>query len=302
MYVLKNITKKFDRQTVVENISFTVTPGEILGLLAPVAAGKTTIIRLAVTIFRAEQGEIIYNQKIVKNLSNKVFGYIPQLRGVYQRAKVIKYLVYSGILNQLTRAQARDAAQRYLRQYDLAELADKRIGDLNFELQERLLIIGSLLHEPEMLIVDEPFVGFSSRNESMLQTILMEFKQNNKMVILATRWLDRAENLCDRVCFLNDGKLILNMTVAEIRAQVKDNIFYLETTDDLSFLKLVKEIQLKAEDKDRYKISIKDKSFDVRKLIYVLNKKIKIIKFEQYQPGLLYIYTRLVKNLQRSKK
>ncbi len=302
MLELRNVTKIFDHRSVVENISFFVTPGEILGLLAPSTAGKTTIIRLALTIVRADQGEIIYDNKTVKKLTAKNFGYLPQIRGVYQRAKVIKYLIYIGVLNQLRKSQAHEAAFRYLNKYDLIDQADRRMGELSSDQQERILIIGSILHEPDILVVDEPFAGFSPMNESLIKSLLLEFKQKNKLILLATRYLDKAESICDRVCLLSDGKLILNMTLSEIRSKVKDNIYYLETSDDLSFLKPMKEVQIKAEDTNQYKISIKDKSFDARQLIAILNKNFNIIKFGKFQPGLMYIYTRLVKNLQRSKK
>ena len=302
MLELRNISKVLDHQAVVQNISFSVIPGEILGILAPSAEGKTAIIRLAVTVYRADQGEIIYINKKVNKLAGKIFGYIPQIRGVYQRARVINYLLYQGALNQLRSSQAREAALRYLDKYELADQVNRRMGELNSEQQEKILIMGAILHEPDILVVDEPFAGFSGQNESLVRSLLTEFKQKNKLVLLATRFLDIAENICDRVCLLNAGKLILNMTLPEIRTKVKDNIYYLETADDLAFLKAVKEVQFKAENQGHYKITIKDKSFDARKLLAVLNKNIEVIKFERFRPGLIYIYPRLVKNLQRSKK
>jgi ABC-2 type transport system ATP-binding protein len=302
MLEFRNVSKVFDHQPVVNDVSFGLTPGEILGVLAPTAEGKTTIIRLAVTVCRADQGEIIFNNKTVKKLAAKNFGYIPQIRGVYRRARVINYLLYQGILNQLRRAQAHEAVLHCLDKYGLSDQADKRLGELNPDLREKIMIIGAILHEPDILVVDEPFAGFAAQNESLVRTLLIEFKQKNKLVLLATRSLDKAENICDRVCLLSAGKVILNMTMPEIRTKVRDNIYYLETSDDLTFLKALKEVQFKAEDQSHYKITIKDKTFDGRKLLAALNKNIKIIKFERFRPGLMYIYPRLVKNLQKAKK
>jgi ABC-2 type transport system ATP-binding protein len=302
MLELRNVTKIFNHQPVLQAVSFLITPGEILGVLAPSAEGKTTIIRLAVTVCRADQGEIIYQDKKVKKLAGKYFGYIPQIRGVYQRARVINYLLYQGALNQMRQSQAHQAALHCLDKYGLVDQANSRMGELSPEQQERILIMGAVLHEPDMLVVDEPFTGFSAQNESLVRSLLIEFKQKNKLVLLATRSLDKAESICDRVCLLNAGKLILNMTIPEIRTKVRDNIYFLETTDDLAFLKAIKEVQFKAENHGHYKITIKDKSFDGRKLLAVLNKNIKVIKFEIFRPGLMYIYPRLVKSLQRSKK
>ncbi len=302
MLELRNVSKVLDHQALVQNISLAVTAGEILGLSAPSAEGKTTIIRLAVTVYRADQGEIIYNNKKVKKLAGKNFGYIPQIRGIYRRARVINYLLYQGALNQLRGSQARETALRCLDKYELADQVNRRMGELSSEQQEKILIMGAILHEPDILVVDEPFAGFSRQNESLVRSLLIEFKQKNKLVLLATRSLDKAEDICDRVCLLSAGKLILNMTLPEIRLKVRDNIYYLETPDDLAFLKAIKEVQFKAEEQGHYKITIKDKSFDARKLLAVLNKNIEVIKFERFRPGLIYIYPRLVKNLQRSKK
>jgi ABC-2 type transport system ATP-binding protein len=215
---------------------------------------------------------------------------------------VIKYLLYQGILNQLHRKEALDAVWRYLDQYGLASQSNKRLHELSPEQQEKILIIGAILHDPDIIAVDEPFSGFVQTNVSFIESLLGEFKKRNKTVLLATRQLDQAENICDRVCLLNEGKLILNMGMPEIRNRVKENVYYLETADDLSFLKQMKEVQLRTEEYNKYKISIKDRSFDARKLLTILNKNIKIIKFGKFQPGLIYIYARLVKNLQRSKK
>jgi ABC-2 type transport system ATP-binding protein len=302
MLELKNVTKFLNHQPVVEDISFTVTAGEVLGLLAPVAAGKTTIVRLLLTVLRPDRGEIMYNSKRIKNLAGGIFGYIPQLRGISPRARVIKYLVYSGVLNQLSKTQAYNEAIDCLHKYELVQLAEVRLGELSTEIQEKILIVSTILHRPDILVVDEPFAGFAESNEDLIENLLSEFRQNNKLVILASRDLDRAENICNRVCFLHKGKLILNLTVPEIRTQVKDNVFYLETEGDISFIKQVKEIQIKTENKNLYKISLREKSFDVHKLISLLNKNIDIIKFEQFRPGLMYIYTQLVKSLQRSVK
>ena len=302
MLELKNVTKISNHYPQVENVSLSVREGEIFGLLAPDAAGKTTILRLLLTVLQPDQGEIIYGDKKIKKLVPRFFGYIPQMRGIYPRAKVITYLVYNGVLNQLSKSSAYHAAIDMLHQFELFPLAEFRLEDLNTEFQEKILIIATILHQPSIWIIDEPYSGFSPANESLIESLVAQFKYDNKFIIIASRNLDRAEKICERVCLLDKGHLILNLTLPEIKTQIKDNIFYLETADDISALKQIKEIQIKQEIKNQYKITLRDKSFDAYKLISALNKNIRIIKFEQFRPGLAYIYTQLVKNMQRSKK
>ena len=137
--------------------------------------------------------------------------------------------------------------------------------------------------------------------ETLFEKVIRQYKEKNKYVIIASRHLENAENICDRVCFLDRGRLVLNTSIQEIRARTKDNVFRLECDGDISFLKLIKEVQIKEEKKNMYKVTIKDKSFDRGKLITVLNKNIRIIKFEQYRPDLNDIYSGLIKTIQRRK-
>ena len=299
MFEFQAITKNFNRQTVVENISFQVSPGDVLGVLAPGVAGKTTVMRLAANVLKADQGEIIYQGKRLKKVPGKIFGYIPQTRGIYQRARVIKYLIYAGLLNQLSKNQAKKEALNHLDFYQLSHLVEKRIGDLDAEIQQKIQLIASILHDPEILMIDEPFTGFCLTNLELIETWIRQFKEKNKLVILASRHLKKAENFCDRICFLNQGRLILNTSMLEIRARIKDNVFRLECEEDISFLKLIKEVLIKEEARNIYKITLRDKSFDAHKLVSVLNKNIKITRFEQYRPDLNDIYIGLIKTIQR---
>jgi ABC-2 type transport system ATP-binding protein len=301
MFEFQSLTKIFNRQTGIENISFQVHPGEILGLLAPEMAGKTILMRLAAKIIRPDQGEIFYQDLRIKKVSSKVLGYIPQVRGIYPRAKVARYLVYIGRLNQLSKKQSINVTMHQLDSHRLSHLAEKRIGDLEPELQQKIPLLAAIMHNPEILLIDEPYAGLFQVNLELVETWIRQFKEQNKYIIIASRHLGKAEKICDRVCILSQGGLILNTSMREIHARVRENVFRLEGEGDISFLKPIREIQFKEEMKNVYRITLKDKSYDLSKLITLLNKNIKIMKFEQYRPDLNDIYNGLLATVQRRK-
>lgn len=301
MIEFKSVTKIFNHETFVEKISLQANPGEVLGLLAPAPAGKTILMRMLAKIIEPDQGEILYQGLTIKKIPAKLLGYIPQVRGLYSRARVSRYLVYAGRLNHLSGKQAMDKTNLQLETHGLLSLAERRIGDLDPDLQQKITLLAAVVHAPEVLLIDEPYAGLSQDNLELIETWIREYKKKNRYVVMASRQLGKAEKICDRLCFFHQGRLLLNTSLLEIRSRTRDNVFRVEGEGDISFLKPIREIECKEEMKNVYRITLKDVSFDGRKLLTLLNKNLKVIKFEQYRPDLEDIYKGLLKTVQKRK-
>lgn len=225
---VSRISKKFGRVKAVDDVSFDVYPGEIFGLLGPNGAGKTTSIRMVLDIFRPDQGEIaIYGGSMNESLKNQI-GYLPEERGLYKDLKLEQTLVFLGSLKGMSEKSAKDNLTRWLERFDLIEHREKKIQDLSRGMQQKAQFIATLLHEPNLIIVDEPFSGLDPINTRLVKNIIMEQCEQGKTIIMSTHQMNQVEAMCNRIVLINRGRSVLYGKVEEIKRDYAGNGVRLE--------------------------------------------------------------------------
>jgi len=214
---LRAVTKRFGKHTAVSDLGLEIPRGSVYGLLGPNGSGKTTTIRMIMGILLPDSGEVsLFGAPPQVHRARKV-GYLPEERGVYRRMKVLDQLVFMGEIRELDRRTARERAQRWLERLGLAEWAGKKVEDLSKGMQQKVQFVGTVLHEPELLILDEPFSGLDPINQDLLEAIVREFHARGTTILFSTHLMDQAERLCQRVCLISRSRKVLDGELREIK-------------------------------------------------------------------------------------
>ncbi len=216
MLVLENLIKKFDEIVAVNEVSFTVSPGHIFGFLGPNGAGKTTTIRIIMDILKADSGTVLYNGTPTMP-PNSQFGYLPEERGLYQKIPVKELLIYFARLRGMEKNKAGRKVDEYLERFDLGERRDTKVSELSKGNQQKIQFINAILHDPEFLILDEPFAGLDPVNQLLLKEILDELKLGGKTIILSSHQMDQVEKICDDIALINQGRLVVTGDLKSIK-------------------------------------------------------------------------------------
>ena len=291
-----NLSKSFDNGQALDDVSFKVSPGNVFALLGPNGAGKTTAMRLIMHILKPDEGEILYKNEPRSKLKRNLFGYLPEERGLYQRAKVLDLLVYVGMLNRLTHHRAEIEAIRYLDKLGLVNYTQRRVSELSKGMQQKIQFILAMLHDPEILILDEPFAGLDPVNQKVLQDIINENKNEGKIIILSTHQMSEVEIMADHILLLNQGRTIIEGTLEEIKSQFTENAYYLESDDNIAVIRDIKEIKIIEEHNQSCKFAINSKDITKQKILQILIQKISIKKFIALEPSLNEIFIKLVQS------
>jgi ABC-2 type transport system ATP-binding protein len=305
MLEVQNLSKSFKNTQALNDVSFKVNPGEVFALLGPNGAGKTTAIRLLMQILKPDEGEILYKNEPRAKLKRNLFGYLPEERGLYQRSKVLDLLVYIGVLNRLSHHRAEIEAIRYLDKLGLVDYTQKRVSELSKGMQQKIQFILAMIHDPEILILDEPFAGLDPVNQIVLKDIVKENKSEGKVIILSTHQMSEVELMADHLMLLNQGGSILEGTLEEIKSRFKENAFYLEAENNIGLMKELKEIKIIEEHNNSCKFSINAKENSKEKILQTIFQKIPVKKFIEQEPSLNEIFIKLVqagseKNVKKS--
>ena len=215
--ILERVNKSFGDFTAVSDLSLKVHPGRVFGLIGPNGAGKTTTIRMIVNITVPDSGRIeLLGQSMTTALQDRI-GYLPEERGLYKRMKVGEQLRFFAELKNLTGAEADTRINHWLTKLQLQDWKEKRAKDLSKGMQQKVQFITSVIHEPDLLILDEPFSGLDPVNVDLMKETILELKGSNKTIILSTHQMEIAEKLCDDVCMINRSKKVFDGRLREIR-------------------------------------------------------------------------------------
>jgi ABC-2 type transport system ATP-binding protein len=214
---VSSLKKSFGAVEAVRDVSFEVFPGEIFGMLGPNGAGKTTTIRMMMDIFRPDAGKVIlWDGPLTEEKKHRI-GYMPEERGLYKDEKLETTLIFLATLKGLDRATARKRLGPWLERLDLAEHRTKKIQDLSKGMQQKAQLIATLLHEPELIVVDEPFSGLDPVNTRLVKEILEEQRQAGRTIIMSNHQMHQVEELCTRIVLINRGRSVLYGKVSEIK-------------------------------------------------------------------------------------
>ena len=213
---VRDLVKRYGDFTAIDRLSFDVYPGEVFGLLGPNGAGKTTTIRIIMDIFKPDEGTVSVLGK-PPGVAQERVGYLPEERGLYRDLKVLDVLVYLAELKGMTRAMARERALAWLERVDLAEWARRKVKDLSRGMQQKLQFVASVVHEPELVILDEPFQGLDPVNVELLKEMIRHLQSEGRTVVLSAHQMNLVEALCDRIVLINRGKAVLYGRLDEIK-------------------------------------------------------------------------------------
>lgn len=229
---LHNVRKRFGVTKAVDDVSFEVRGGEIFGLLGPNGAGKTTTIRMILDIFKPDAGRIaVFGAPLTDSGKGRI-GYLPEERGLYKHVSVIDCLTYLTALKGLDRGDARRRGLAYLERVGLAATATKKVKELSKGMQQKVQLGVALLHEPDLLIIDEPFYGLDPVNTRLVKDLLRESRDRGVAIIMSTHQMDRVEELCERMCMFNQGRVVLYGPVAEVRRRWAPNAVIVQGQGD----------------------------------------------------------------------
>ncbi len=238
MYSLevKNLTKTFGKITAVDNANFEVPEGSIFGLIGRNGAGKTTTIRMMMGIYLPDNGEVVLKgAKIGPEFKSRV-GYLPEERGLYKKMKVIDTLYYFAEIKGKRKNEVHKKVDEYLKRFELYDRRLSKVEDLSKGNQQKVQFIATILHDPDFIILDEPFSGLDPVNTNLLKDIILEMKQKGKVIIFSTHLMDFAEKLCDHIAMIDHGKIILKGSLKEIKQKYSQKNVSLTYDGDVSFL------------------------------------------------------------------
>jgi ABC-2 type transport system ATP-binding protein len=228
---LCGVTKTYDEFVAVDDLSLEIAPGTMFGLLGPNGAGKTSAIRMMVGITMPDSGTVrMFNQEFQRTLLQRV-GYLPEERGLYPKMKVVEQLVFIGEIHGLSAPEARRRALHWGERIDIAQHFEKKTNELSKGMQQKIQFIATLLHDPEFIIMDEPFSGLDPVNARLLEDELLRLRKEGRTILFSTHRMDQVEKLCDNICLINKGRAVLKGNLKEVKSRYGKNTMQLAFTD-----------------------------------------------------------------------
>jgi len=293
---VENVTKRFGDFTAVEELSFEVRAGRVFGFLGPNGAGKTTTIRMIVGITAPDEGKIDYNFSDVRNekLVSDRIGYLPEERGLYKKMKIVDQLRYFAALKDVPRAVVDERIDFWLERMQLSEWKKKKTTDLSKGMQQKVQFISTVLHDPDLLILDEPFSGLDPINVEFFIEVLSELKRQNKTVIFSTHQMETAERLCNDILLINRSRKVVSGSLREVKASYAKNLIALRAVGGEGLLTdktLVKKI---TEHSDEIEIELADGTDSQTLLRKLVESGADVTKFEKVEPSLNDIFINAV--------
>lgn len=287
---VESVTKRFGDFTAVEDLSFDVKAGRVFGFLGPNGAGKTTTIRMIVGITAPDEGKIeLFGQSFIQNLQDRI-GYLPEERGLYKKMKIHDQLRYFAALKNVSGAEADKRIDFWLDRMNLSEWKKKKTTDLSKGMQQKIQFISTVLHDPDLLILDEPFSGLDPINVEFLLDVISEFKTQEKTIIFSTHLMETAERLCDDILLINKSHKVVSGTLREVKASYGKNMIALRAVGGDVVLEdktLIAKITTHADEKEILLAENADSQTLLKKLI---ESGAAISKFEQIEPSLNDIF------------
>jgi len=289
---LDHISKAYEKKIAVHDLSLRIDAGTMFGLLGPNGAGKTSSIRMIVGITMPDSGVVNLFGKPFTRESLKQVGYLPEERGLYKKMKVLEQLIFMGELHGLDAATAGKRAHDWCERLQILEAVEKKTEELSKGMQQKIQFIATLLHDPQLIIMDEPFSGLDPVNATLLQDTLIDLKKAGKAILFSTHRMDQVEKLCDAICLINRGKAVLSGGMREVKSRYERNHVVLHFEGDNSFLTH----SSIAEYKDyagHVEIRLKPHA-DAQSLLREAAQKATIYKFELVEPSLEEIFIQTV--------
>lgn len=294
---IRNLSKQYAKHKALDNVSLEIPANGIYGLLGPNGAGKTTLIRIITQIISLDEGEIYFaGEKLRPEHINRI-GYLPEERGLYKKMKVGEQLVYLARLKGLDAVEAKKRIRYWVEKLEMQGWADKNIEDLSKGMQQKVQFVATVLHEPEFLILDEPFSGFDPVNAQIIKNEILELKKKGITILFSTHRMESVEELCEYIALINRSQKILEGKIREIKYQYKDNTYKVSYEGIIAELPDgMRVVGEEKNDKQNYKQSIiaLEPQYQANDLLAHLIRQVSIHSFQENIPSINDIFIRLV--------
>ncbi len=293
---LSNLKKYYATQKAVDDISFEIQKGSIFGLLGPNGAGKTTLLRMITGIFYPDGGDIILDGKPFNSINDiQKIGYMPEERGLYKKMKIGEQALYLAQLKGLSKAEATEKIKYWFKKFEMETWWNKKVEDLSKGMSQKLQFVITVLHEPKLIILDEPFSGLDPLNANLIKEEIYNLAKKGATIIFSTHRMEQVEEICDHIVLMNLGKKILDGTVSDIKQQFKENSFLIQTDNEVA-INPNPIFSTISNEKNKILVKINEgyQSNDVLK--YLLQENINIVAYNELLPSLNDIFIKLVEN------
>ncbi|MDR3764465.1 MAG: ATP-binding cassette domain-containing protein [Acidobacteriota bacterium] len=286
---LNQVSKTFDEFVAVDHLSFAIREGEIFGLLGPNGAGKTTSIRMMIGITIPDSGEIrAFGEPLGRRLLDRI-GYLPEERGLYKKMKVLENLVFLARLKGIAPAEAARRAQSWLERLELAQWTNAKVEELSKGMQQKVQFIAAVMHDPDFMILDEPFSGLDPASSLVLKDALLDLKKQGKTILFSTHRMDTVERLCDSICLVNHGRSVLAGGLREVKARYGRSNVQLEYEGTLPLLEDRARVT-SFNDYGNYVELRPAEGMDAQQLLKAAMETSRIRRFEMVEPSLEEIF------------
>ena len=290
--LLDNVCKSFGRLHAVDNLSVQASVGSVYGFLGPNGAGKTTTIRMIMNIIRPDSGRIeILGDGRIEQVKARI-GYMPEERGLYRKMTARKVLTYFGAIKGVNDRELALRVPHWLQRVELADWADKKVEELSRGMHQKLQFAVTVINDPELVILDEPFSGLDPLNQDLLKDIILEMRNEGKTIIFSTHVMHEAEKLCDFILLINKGKLILDDTLDNVRSRQSAHTVSVELEGDTAFVEKLPMVTAVKSEGNRLDVSLADA--DTQQFLRALMQRARVRAFEVKVPSLHEIFVNLV--------
>jgi ABC-2 type transport system ATP-binding protein len=292
---LRNVRKAYGNFVAVDNVSMAVPAGSIFGLLGPNGAGKTSSIRMIMNITAPDSGEVeVFGHPRTSEDLRRI-GYLPEERGLYRKMTVMDQLVFLGEIRGLRGPKLVADIQEWLERVELTKWSKSKIEELSKGMQQKVQLIGTVLHQPDLLILDEPFSGLDPLNQELFRDLLLDYRSQGKSVVLSTHGMELAERMCDHICLISNGRAVLDGELKAIKRQIGGNTYRLVAEGDLERLRTMPEVAQATIKDNVVKLMLRPEaqgSETLRRMVEFLN----VHEFRSEEPELEQIFLKAVRD------
>jgi ABC-2 type transport system ATP-binding protein len=293
MLSIQGVRKQYEGHLAVDDVNIEIPRGIIFGLLGPNGAGKTTLIRMITGITKPDRGRIQLNGETISGVLHTNIGYLPEERGLYQKMKVAEHLVYLARLKGLDKADAYKRTKYWLEKFDMMDWRKRKIEELSKGMQQKIQFIATVIHEPDLIILDEPFTGLDPVNTNLIKDEIRTMRNDGKSIIFSTHRMEQVEEICESIALINQGKNVLTGSVTEIKEDFKLHQYSATFKGDVpTFSK--GPIQVISAEGNILIFSVPETNETSEALKYLVSQPVEILKFEELLPSLNEVFIKAV--------
>jgi len=290
---LQNLKKYYATHKAVDDISFSIPEGSIFGLLGPNGAGKTTLLRMITGIFYPDSGEILFEGKKFNPVEDiPKIGYMPEERGLYKKMKIGEQALYLAMLKGMSKRDAMKKIKEWFVKFEMESWWNKKVNDLSKGMGQKLQFVTTVLHDPKLLILDEPFSGLDPVNSNLIKDEIFKLAQKGTTIIFSTHRMEQVEEICNKIVLVNNGKKILDGSVKQIKDDFKEHVFKVGF-DELPASFSSNAFEIVASHENSYSVKIKDGNKPANVLQEFLNHNAAIVSFNEILPSLNEIFIKV---------